>query len=85
MSSQQENSKQVFRTCMGTGIKLSPAQLVRYTNVKGVPTPDVPGQPKRPGRGAYLQPTPEALAAALKKKAFARHLKTNQPPLMWGE
>ena len=70
--------KQPVRTCCGTGQRLPQAQLLRWVNVGGVPTPD----PTRvlPGRGAYTLPSVAAVQAALKRKAFAQKLKTNQPP-----
>jgi len=71
------------RTCAGTGQKLPQWQLLRFTNVRGVPTPDPLRQ--APGRGVYILPTPEALALAVKKKAFAHKLRTNRPPPAWDE
>lgn len=79
------------RTCAGTGEKHPQAALMRFVNVKGVPTPEcllgygVPGGPKgrAPGRGVYVLPTPEALAQAIKRKVFAHRLRTNQPPPPW--
>ncbi|RYG58778.1 MAG: YlxR family protein [Alphaproteobacteria bacterium] len=76
-----------IRTCAATGQKLPQAQLLRFVNVGGVPTPEVLLHPTRraPGRGVYIVPTPDALAAAVKRKAFANRLKTNQPPVAWTE
>ncbi|NBX85897.1 MAG: YlxR family protein [Proteobacteria bacterium] len=70
-----------LRTCIATHQKLPQNQLLRFVNVKGVPTPD----PSRrlPGRGIYIVPTAENLALAIQKKAFAHRLKTNRPPLPW--
>lgn len=76
--------KTTTRTCIGTGEKGSPERFVRFTRVKGMPVPDAYGR-KSPGRGAYLLPTEEALTAAIRKKAFARHLQTSQPPIAWPE
>ncbi len=75
---------QPTRTCVGTGEKGPPERFVRFTRVKGVPVPDAVGH-KKPGRGAYILPTEEALNAAIRKKAFGRLLQTNQPPLGWPE
>jgi predicted RNA-binding protein YlxR (DUF448 family) len=33
----------------------------------------------------YVLPTAQALAQAVKRKAFAHRLKTNRPPLPWEE
>lgn len=72
-----------LRTCLATGEKHPQSALLRFVNVKGTPTPD----PTRslPGRGAYLTPTEAAYTAALKRRAFAQKLKTNQPPPPWSE
>ncbi len=76
-----------IRTCAGTGQKLPQAQLLRFVNVKGVPTPEVMLHPtqRAAGRGVYIVPTPEALAAVIKRKTFAHRLKTNRPPVAWDE
>ncbi|RYG61050.1 MAG: YlxR family protein [Alphaproteobacteria bacterium] len=76
-----------IRTCAATSQKLPQEQLLRFVNVSGVPTPEVLLHPTRraQGRGVYIVPTPEALAAAVKRKAFANRLKTNQPPVGWSE
>lgn len=75
---------QPTRTCIGTGEKGTPERFVRFTRVKGMPVPDAPGH-KNPGRGAYLLPVEGSYNAAVRKKAFARHLQTSQPPLTWPE
>ena len=72
-----------IRTCAGTGQKLPQWQLLRFINVKGVPVPDPLRQ--APGRGVYILPNAEALALAVKKKAFAHKLRTNRPPPSWQE
>ena len=76
---------QPTRTCAGTGTRHPQGQLLRFTNVNGTPVPDLPAQSRKPGRGVYILPTPEALAAAVKRKTFAHKLKTNKPPLSWSE
>lgn len=75
-----------LRTCAGTGQKHPQNALLRFVNVGGVPTPEVMlGNVRAPGRGVYILPTPEALAAAIKRKSFAHRLKTNRPPPSWDE
>lgn len=77
---------QPTRTCVATGLKLPQPQLLRFVNVEGVPTPEILlGKSRAPGRGVYLQPTEQALAAAVRRKAFAHRLKTSKPPLPWAE
>ena len=73
-----------LRTCAGTGQKHPQSSLLRFVNVGGVPTPEVMlGTTRAPGRGVYVLPTPEALASAVKRKAFANRIKTNRPPPAW--
>jgi predicted RNA-binding protein YlxR (DUF448 family) len=75
-----------MRTCAGTGEKRPQSELVRFVAVKGVPTPEIAlGNSRAPGRGVYVLPTAQALAQAVKRKAFAHRLKTNRPPLPWEE
>lgn len=75
-----------LRTCAGTGQKHPQSALLRFVNVQGVPTPEVMlGATRAPGRGVYVLPTPEALAAAVKRKAFANRIKTNRPPVAWDD
>ncbi|PZP38841.1 MAG: DUF448 domain-containing protein [Pseudomonas fluorescens] len=77
---------QPIRTCVATGKKLPQNELVRFVNVGGVPTPErCLGPHRAAGRGVYIQPNAQALAMAIKKKAFAHRLKTNRPPLTWEE
>ena len=73
-----------LRTCAGTGEKHPQGALLRFVAVKGVPTPEIMlGAHRAPGRGVYVLPTPEALAAAVKRKTLAHKLKTNRPPPPW--
>lgn len=77
---------QPLRTCAGTGRKLPQNQLLRFVNVRGVPTPEIMlGQGRAPGRGVYVLPNAQALAEAIKRKSFAHKLKTNRPPPPWSE
>lgn len=80
----QPMQRHPLRTCAATGQKLPQGQLLRFVNVGGVPTPEVMlGSTRAPGRGVYIVPTESNLAIAIKKKAFAHKLKTNQPPPLW--
>jgi predicted RNA-binding protein YlxR (DUF448 family) len=82
----QTPKHQPQRTCAATHTKHPQSALLRFVNIKGVPTPEALLGPRRaPGRGVYILPTPEALAIAVKRKVFAHRLKTNQPPLPWAE
>lgn len=73
-----------LRTCAATGQKLPQAQLLRFVNADGTPTPEILlDKTRAPGRGVYILPTAEALAAAVKRKVFAHRLKTNKPPVEW--
>lgn len=57
------------RTCVGCRTRRPQAELVRVVLRQGVVVPAVPGAP---GRGAYVCPDHECLAAAQKKRAFTR-------------
>lgn len=75
---------QPIRTCIATGQESPPEALLRFVaGPQGQPFPDYTA--KLPGRGAWLIPTAQNYALALKKKAFARHLETTQPPPPWEE
>lgn len=57
---------------MGCREQASQAELVRFAAVDGVLTE---GR-QLPGRGAYLHPQRECLEAAVRRRAFARALRT---------
>ncbi|TNE41412.1 MAG: RNA-binding protein [Alphaproteobacteria bacterium] len=62
------------RRCIATAQTRPQAELLRFVvGPENQIVPDVTG--KLPGRGLWLTPTREALALALKKKAFARAAK----------
>ena len=64
------------RTCVGTGQAMAQSRLLRLAcSPDGGLVPDVAG--KLPGRGVWVTPTREALAAAIKRRGFARGLKAN--------
>ena len=57
------------RTCVGCRTRRPQADLVRLVSRDGAVVPAGPGAQ---GRGAYLCPDEECLAAAQKKRAFPR-------------
>lgn len=62
-----------MRQCIATGQSVPPENLIRFVaGPDGALVPDL--AEKLPGRGAWLTASPEALAVAIRKKAFARHL-----------
>jgi len=62
-----------MRQCIATGQSVPPENLIRFVaGPDGALVPDL--AEKLPGRGAWLTASPEAVAAAVRKKAFARHL-----------
>nr|WP_183641392.1 YlxR family protein [Neomicrococcus lactis] len=85
------------RTCIGCRVVESQQSLMRWVleeafeeqpgseqnNARGG-VPQVVADPDRrkSGRGAWLHPTPECVALAVKKRAFARAFRTNvvSPP-----
>ncbi|MGA4508660.1 YlxR family protein [Propionibacteriaceae bacterium G1746] len=58
------------RTCVGCRLTAPAGDLVRFVLEGSRVVPD-PGQ-ARPGRGAWLHPSPECLEAAVKRGGFAR-------------
>ena len=62
-----------MRQCIATGQSGPPENLIRFVaGPDGALVPDL--AEKLPGRGAWLTANPEALALAVRKKAFTRHL-----------
>lgn len=55
-----EMSKDSLRTCLVTGQKLSPQQLVRFVITDGKLIFDSACARPQPGRGGYIENTPEA-------------------------
>ena len=63
------------RTCIATRQVLPVEALIRFVaSPEGVVTPDI--RRKLPGRGVWVMATESAVADAVKKKAFARGLKS---------
>ncbi|NRB34661.1 MAG: RNA-binding protein [Rhodobacteraceae bacterium] len=63
------------RKCLATGEREPKSGLIRFVaGPDGQVVPDIAG--KLPGRGAYVAADRDALAVAVKKKLFARGLKT---------
>ncbi|MCL2317062.1 MAG: YlxR family protein [Actinomycetia bacterium] len=63
-----------LRTCVGCRRHDERAHLLRYVAVDGRLVAD-PGK-RAPGRGAWVHDDPACWAAALKRKAFGRTLRT---------
>lgn len=62
------------RTCLVTRAKLPPEALLRFALAPdGTVTPDL--RRKLPGRGAWVQASRDAVAEAVRRKAFARGFK----------
>ena len=62
------------RTCVVTRAKLAPDDLLRFVlSPEGIVTPDL--RRKLPGRGVWVQTSRDALAEALRRKAFTRGFK----------
>ncbi|MFM2442831.1 MAG: hypothetical protein RJB09_17 [Pseudomonadota bacterium] len=63
------------RTCVVTRAKLAPDELLRFVlSPDGIVTPDL--RRKLPGRGVWVETSRDALAEAIRRKAFARGFKT---------
>jgi len=62
------------RTCAGCGREAPQAELVRFTAPGGVLTADE--SVRRPGRGVYTCRTAGCFAAARKRNAFTRSLRS---------
>ena len=62
------------RTCVVTRAKLAPDDLLRFVlSPEGIVTPDL--RRKLPGRGVWVQTSRDAVAEALRRKAFTRGFK----------
>jgi predicted RNA-binding protein YlxR (DUF448 family) len=69
-----EGGKGSLRTCVVTRAKLAPDELLRFVlSPEGIATPDL--RRKLPGRGVWVQTSRDALAEALRRKAFTRGFK----------
>jgi predicted RNA-binding protein YlxR (DUF448 family) len=71
-----------MRTCVGCRTERTKRELVRVVRTpEGEVVLDVTG--KRSGRGAYLCPQRECLAAARKSKSLERALEREIPAEVW--
>lgn len=63
-----------LRTCVVTRAKLAPDELLRFVlSPDGIVTPDL--RRKLPGRGVWVETSRDAVAEAVRRKAFARGFK----------
>ena len=71
-----------MRQCLGCREMKPKPELIRVVrSPEGELSLDVRG--KKPGRGAYLCPSPDCLAQARKKRAVERALSSPMPPEVW--
>ena len=74
MTTDEGEEKGSERTCIATGEKHSPDEMLRFVlSPAGEVTPDL--KRKLPGRGVWTLATKAAVAAAVKKNAFSRGFK----------
>lgn len=66
------------RTCVGCRVRGGRADLVRVVAVGGVLVPDPSA--RLAGRGAWLHPDPACLDLAVRRRAFARALRSDVSP-----
>ena len=70
------------RQCLGCREMRNKRDLIRVVrSPEGELSLDFRG--KKPGRGAYLCPSPDCLAQARKKRAVERALSSPMPPEVW--
>lgn len=65
------------RTCVGCRERAAKPELLRVVTSGGELLPDL--RARLPGRGAYLHPRLECLAAAERRRAFPRALRESGP------
>ena len=71
-----------MRQCLGCREMKPKPELIRVVrSPEGELSLDFRG--KKPGRGAYLCPSPDCLAQARKKRAVERALSSPMPPEVW--
>ncbi len=70
-------SQTMVRTCVGCRRQAARHELLRVVAADDGTGPVLVPDPERrlPGRGANLHPTPDCLALALRRRAFARALR----------
>lgn len=66
---------QPIRTCVGCRGRGPAGDLIRFVLVDGCVVPGA----TRPGRGAWLHPTPDCAQAAERRRAWGRALRTAGP------
>ncbi|MDO4988437.1 MAG: YlxR family protein [Synergistes sp.] len=80
----QPQKKRRPRTCVGCGAESAKRELMRIVRTpEGVVRFDATG--KANGRGAYVCAAAECIAAAKKKKALERALKSEIPDTLYDE
>jgi uncharacterized protein len=67
----------VIRTCVGCGVRAAKSDLLRVVAVDGEIVADPAA--RKPGRGAYLHPSPDCLERARRRRAIPRALRTSGP------
>ncbi|MFK0401467.1 YlxR family protein [Microbacterium sp. NPDC090225] len=65
------------RTCVGCRMRAPRAALLRVVSQNGILIVDE--RAVLPGRGAWMHPTQECMAAALRRRAFGRALRVSTP------
>ena len=63
------------RTCLGCRLRTDPSALLRVVARAGVVIPDPSAT--MTGRGAWVHPTAECVAASIKRRAFGRALRSS--------
>ena len=63
------------RTCLGCRLRTDPSALLRVVARAGVVIPDPSAT--MTGRGAWVHPTAECIAASVKRRAFGRALRSS--------
>ena len=63
------------RTCLGCRLRTDPSALLRVVARAGVVIPDPSAT--MTGRGAWVHPTAECIAASIKRRAFGRALRSS--------
>ena len=82
MPSGMKPKKIPMRMCVGCREMKPKPELIRVVRApEGGLSLDFRG--KKPGRGAYLCPSPDCLAQARKKRAVERALSSPMPPEVW--
>ncbi|HUJ04693.1 MAG TPA: YlxR family protein [Streptosporangiaceae bacterium] len=67
----------VIRTCIGCGARAAKSDMLRIVAVDGEVVVDPAA--RRPGRGAYLHPSPDCVERARRRRAIPRALRATGP------